>query len=90
MYRRCKAEGIINITPVVVDMLNSSPSLVSGLLERSAIVKRASGDIFLSLPLFHHICINDNVPIPRFPEQLSDYCSQGKTVEWVENDDAIV
>ncbi|MCG8408890.1 MAG: class I SAM-dependent methyltransferase [Phycisphaerales bacterium] len=89
LYNRCKSSQIGNITVLVGDLLNPTPSMGWRLTERSSIMERATADSFLALALVHHICIGGNVPVQQFVDQLAHFAKSG-VVEWVDKRDAMV
>jgi SAM-dependent methyltransferase len=79
-----------NVVPVVLDLMNPSPSCGWGLTERKSIYERLGHqDGFLALALIHHICIVNNVPLEFFIKQLKSLASSG-VLEWISKDDPMV
>jgi hypothetical protein len=78
------------VIPVVLDLMNPSPSCGWALTERKSIYERlGKQDGFLALALVHHICIANNVPLDCFVRLLSSLASSG-VLEWVSKEDPMV
>ncbi|MDR1031772.1 MAG: hypothetical protein LBL30_01450 [Holosporales bacterium] len=78
------------VIPVVLDLMNPSPSCGWALTERKSIYERlGKQDGFLALALVHHICIASNVPLDYFVRLLSSLASSG-VLEWVSKEDPMV
>lgn len=88
LYKKV-ALGDLNITPVVLNLMNPSSECGWGLRERKSIYDRLQGGAFLSLALIHHICIASNVPLEYFIKFLKSVASQG-VIEWVYKEDPMV
>lgn len=79
----------LNITPIVLDLMNPSSQCGWNLKERDSIYSRLNVDAFFSLALIHHICIASNVPLERFIAFLHSLAPQG-VLEWVDKEDPMV
>jgi hypothetical protein len=69
LYRRLSEEGNSTITPLVMDLIDASPSQGWRGTERPAFFVRTRPDIVLALALVHHLAIPGTVP----PEQITDW-----------------
>jgi SAM-dependent methyltransferase len=78
-----------NILPVVLNLMNPSPSTGWKLKARKDVFTRFKADTFLALALMHHICISNNVPLKSFVDFLRSIASQG-IIEWVDKSDPMV
>lgn len=63
-YLRCIADNEKNLTPLLVDLFNPSPSIGWEATERMSIFERGPVQTVLALALIHHIMISNNVPMP--------------------------
>jgi ribosomal protein L11 methylase PrmA len=75
-YRACKQDGITNLTPLVFDCCNPSPSIGFANRERPSLLERGRPDLAMALALIHHLAISNNVPLPdiaRFLAGLSGH-----------------
>jgi hypothetical protein len=86
MYRSMHEDGITNILPLVMNLVDPSPARGWRGEERSAFTDRAQPDLVLALALVHHLAIAANVPIA---EVISWFRSFGGRliVEFVEPHD---
>lgn len=89
LYLHCKAERIENISPIVLDLSNPSPSIGWGNLEREGFFTRCRSDLTMSLALLHHLAISNNVPFERIAE-LYQGISDWHIIEFVPKDDSQV
>lgn len=72
LYRELSAEQNRTIVPLVMDLIDSSPSLGWRGHERTAFFTRSSPDVVLALALVHHLAISGTVPIRQIVEWLAD------------------
>ena len=63
-YRRLAEAKEQRILPLVMDLVNPSPSLGWAHAERPSLAARAEADCVLALALVHHLAIGNNVPLP--------------------------
>lgn len=89
LYRHVRANGLINIVPLVGDLLNPTPGMGWNLTQRRSLFDRVGCDAFLALAFVHHICIGGNVPLDAILDQLRHIAPAG-VIEWVDKDDAMV
>jgi ribosomal protein L11 methylase PrmA len=88
-YREVRSSGEESILPLLLDLVNPSPSIGWANRERRALIDRADADTILALALIHHIAISNNVPLPhisRFFAELSEHL----IIEFVPKSDAKV
>ncbi|MCX5782698.1 MAG: SAM-dependent methyltransferase [Elusimicrobia bacterium] len=73
-YRECKSTGEKNIIPIVMDLVNPSPSLGWNNSERKSLAERGSCDLVLALALIHHLAISNNIPFEKIAQFLNEIC----------------
>ncbi len=86
MYRAGKEKGEERILPLVMDLVNPSPSLGWQHRERKSLIERAPADLTLALALVHHLAIGRNVPLSQIAEFLASV-SKAAVVEFVPKED---
>jgi hypothetical protein len=86
LYRSLRADGIQNVVPLVMDLVDPSPARGWRGEERRAFTDRGAPDLVLALALVHHLAIGSNIPLPQVVAWLR---SLGGTlvVEFVEPHD---
>jgi hypothetical protein len=86
MFRSLRADGIKNVLPLVMNLVDPSPGRGWRGLERKAFTDRGKPDLVLALALVHHLALAANVPLP---EVVSWFRSIGGSliVEFVEPHD---
>lgn len=89
LYEYLGKNGVTNITPVVLDLMNPSSECGWRLKERRSFYNRLKGEGFLALALIHHLCIAQNVPLESFVVSLSTMAPCG-VIEWVSKEDPMV
>jgi hypothetical protein len=67
-YRKVKEQGETNLLPLVMDVLDSSPSLGWLGRERMSLFERGQADACLALALIHHMAVSGNVPLDQAAE----------------------
>lgn len=88
-YQKIKSKTEQNITPLLLDLTNPSPSIGWHNRERDSLLDRAPADMVLALALIHHLAISNNVPL----SQLADFfVDAGKwlVIEFVPKSDSQV
>lgn len=85
-YHVNKKEGIINILPLVIDLINPSPSIGWHNQERDSIFNRPLPDTILALALVHHLAITNNVPLPMIAKFFSEL-GEKLIIEFVPKED---
>lgn len=88
-YRVCKREGITNVTPLVFDCCNPSPSIGWANKERPSLIKRGKADLAMALALIHHLAISNNVPFADIASFFGEMCD-GLIIEFVGKADSQV
>ena len=88
LYERA-AGSVTNLLPLVVDLLNPSPSQGWGGVERAGFFERARPDYLLCLALVHHLAISGNVSLAMIADWLADVAPAG-IVEFVPKEDPMV
>lgn len=64
-YRDCVAEKRADLLPLVIDLVNPSPSMGWDNAERDSLIARGPADLVLALALIHHLAIGNNVPLRK-------------------------
>jgi ribosomal protein L11 methylase PrmA len=65
MYRALREDGVDNVLPLVLDLMDPSPARGWRNDERLAFADRSSPDLVFALALIHHLAIASNVPLPE-------------------------
>ncbi|HEY1739171.1 MAG TPA: methyltransferase [Acidimicrobiia bacterium] len=86
MYRSLRADGITNVLPLALNLVDPSPARGWRGEERRAFFDRARPDLVLALALVHHLALTANVPLDQIVSWLH---SMGGTlvIEFVEPHD---
>ena len=88
-YIRLKKDNSEKILPLVIDLMNPSPSIGWDLEERPAFTERYKGDLSLALALIHHLAIGQNLPldyVAKFMAKISPHL----IIEFVPKEDSQV
>jgi SAM-dependent methyltransferase len=88
LYEKIRGQ-YTNLLPLVVDLLNPSPSQGWAQKERQALGDRGAANFALCLALVHHLAISGNVPLRKIAEWLSTIAEAG-VVEFVPKSDPMV
>ncbi|MFM7616414.1 MAG: methyltransferase [Actinomycetes bacterium] len=72
MYRSFKADGVRNILPLVMNLVDPSPARGWRNGERRAFTERGRPDLVLALALIHHLALAANVPLPQIVEWFAE------------------
>ena len=88
-YRQVRSTAETGILPLLLDMMNPSPSLGWANEERQSLEARGPVDTVMALALVHHLAIANNVPLPRVAEA---FARLGRTlvIEFVPKSDSQV
>ncbi|HVF05413.1 MAG TPA: class I SAM-dependent methyltransferase [Frankiaceae bacterium] len=86
LYRQLRNEKNTKILPVVLDLVDPSPSIGWRTKERPGFFERQQPDVVLMLALLHHIAISKNVPLAQIVEWMASFGSR-IVVEFVHHDD---
>jgi ribosomal protein L11 methylase PrmA len=70
-YAACRARGVRNVLPLVMDLANPSPPLGWESRERPSFAERGRADLVLALALVHHLAIGRNIPLPMIARFLA-------------------
>ena len=73
LYRQLKEDGSRSITPIVMDLIDATPSQGWQGAERSAFFERTKPDLVLALAVVHHLAISGTIPIPRIIDWLANF-----------------
>jgi ribosomal protein L11 methylase PrmA len=76
LYRRLRDDGITNVVPLVMDLVDPSPARGWRGEERRAFTGRGQPDLVLALALVHHLAIASNVPLPEVVAWLRSFDSR--------------
>ena len=86
-YLYNRANNILNVFPILLDMSNPSPSIGWNNNERTSLYERIGNpDLIVALAIMHHI-INDNIPIQLFIDFLKKNSKSYVIIEFVPLDD---
>lgn len=85
-YREVKSNGEERILPLLLDLVNPSPSLGWAHEERDSLEARSGPDLILALALIHHIAISNNVPLRRIASYFSKL-AEHLVIEFVPKND---
>ena len=88
-YLECRRKGETNILPLLLDLVNPSPSIGWQNQERMSLLQRGSADAALALALIHHLAISNNVPLVKIAELFASICNT-LIVEFVPKSDSQV
>ena len=88
-YLHSKYNNEINITTLLLDLTNPSPSIGWCNGERLSLISRANADTAIALALIHHLAISNNVPLIKIAEFFSQIC-QNLIIEFVPKTDSQV
>jgi len=87
-YLKTKEDGE-NITPLLIDLTNPSPSIGWNCEERNSFFDRGKVGAVLALGLVHHLAIANNVPLSSIFQSLSSL-SENLIIEFVPKSDSQV
>jgi hypothetical protein len=80
LYRSTKQEKITNLIPLVMNILNPSPSLGWMSSERRSFLERIDPDVIMILGISHHLIGQANITFPM----LADLCSKSNKYVFLE------
>jgi SAM-dependent methyltransferase len=86
LYRRLRADGVVNVLPLVMNLVDPSPGIGWRNRERAPFQTRVRPDVVLSLALVHHLAITSNVPLPDIVDWLHGFGAR-LVVEFVDRTD---
>jgi SAM-dependent methyltransferase len=89
LYLRLREQGVRNVLPLVMNLVDPSPGLGWRNRERASFADRAHPDLVLGLALLHHLAIGANVPLPEVVTWLRSYGAR-TVVEFVHPEDPMV
>lgn len=89
LYERCKKEGVANVLPLNINLVDPSPSQGWRNEERLGLEKRGKPYLVLALALIHHVVITNNVPLPDFVAWLAAL-GGAVALEFVSKEDEMV
>lgn len=81
-YLFCKKNNVTSILPVFLNLCNPAPSIGWQNNERDGFFTRMKFDTILSLALFHHLAIGNNVPTQKIVDLFKDHC-QNLVIEFI-------
>jgi hypothetical protein len=82
LYNAAKADGLINILPLLLDLSKPSPAIGLNNRERSAFFSRFHVNLVMALALVHHLAIGKNIPFDEIAEMFSR-CGKFLLIEFV-------
>jgi len=74
-YLKCIKDGETKILPLLIDLVNPSPSIGWGNKERPSFFERTQVDAILALALVHHLVISNNIPLTKLSKFFSKTCN---------------
>lgn len=89
LYNKISHNNNSSITPLVIDIANTSPSQGFFGNERKSFDQRIEPSLILCLALIHHTRITSNIPNKVFIEYLKSH-NCDVIIEWVDRDDEMV
>jgi hypothetical protein len=88
-YLNGKADGVVDVLPLLMDLTNPSPGIGWENTERMSIVERGPADLVMALALVHHLAISNNVPLERIAGFFAHICKE-LIIEFVPKTDSQV
>ena len=86
LYTLLATSDTKNLTPLVVDITNPTPSFGWRGVERSAFTERVQPDFTMWLAVMHHLCLGIGIPLEQMVAQIFGF-SREAVVEFVSRDD---
>ncbi len=86
LYRRVR-DGLLPVTPAVVDLGNPTPGMGFLNRERESFIERARSDCVFGLALVHHLMVTGNLPAAGVRELFATLTRKYAVVEFVPGDD---
>jgi len=74
-YSHVVRDGETALLPLVMDLVNPSPSIGWENRERQSLFERGPADLVLALALIHHLAIGNNVPLERLAAFFGELCT---------------
>lgn len=75
-----------NILPLLLDLLNASPSIGWGGTERLSLYNRNRPDLIMALAIIHHLAIRSNIPLELIAAQFASLANR-LIIEFVPKED---
>jgi len=88
-YQKVRANGEVNLLPLIMDLTNPSSDLGWSHQERSSLIGRGPADLVMALALVHHLAIANNVPLDQVASFFSA-CGEWLIIEFVPKSDSQV
>ena len=88
-YLECRRSGRTRLLPLLIDLVNPSPSLGWASRERDSLIERGPTDLAMALALIHHLVIANNVPLLDVAKFFAKLC-RGLIIEFVPKQDSQV
>ena len=85
-YEKVKEDNETHILPLLLDLLNASPSIGWGCTERVSIYKRNKPNLILALAIIHHLAISANNPLESIAELFAGL-ADNLIIEFVPKED---
>jgi len=89
IYRAAKNEGL-NITPLVMDFINPTPSFGWCSKQFPSATSRIKCDMVLGLALIHHLVFKQWQDLPRIMETFAAFSNKWAVVEFIPVDDEFI
>ena len=89
-YMIGRDSGKEKMLPLVLDLVNPSPSIGWANCERNSFKSRKKFDVVLALALIHHLAISNNVPLSKIISLFHEITNKFLIIEFVPKDDSQV
>ncbi|MCZ7527316.1 MAG: class I SAM-dependent methyltransferase [Acidimicrobiia bacterium] len=86
LYRALRDQGVANVLPLVMNLLDPSPGLGWRGRERASFADRVRPDLVMALALVHHLAVAGNVPLAEVVDWLRSFDAE-VVVELVDRED---
>lgn len=89
LYLDCESKGRKLILPLLVDIINPSPSIGWESQERLSIINRGPTSLASVLALVHHLCLSQNIPFENLSSLFQKIC-RFLIIEFIPKEDSQV
>lgn len=87
-YLKTKGSQEKALLPLIMDLVNPSPAVGWGNIERMSLKERAPVDLVISLAILHHLCLSKNITFEMLAKFLSELTFQ-IIIEFIPKDDPL-
>lgn len=85
-YLKLKKEKQSTVLPLNIDLSMPSPAIGWANEERRSFTERFQSDYTVALALIHHLCLGNNIPLPKLANWFSE-CTSKLAIEFVPKTD---